>query len=188
MVGYSICVHDDLPVRVIYRDEPDQPTGRRSGAVGCGAPDRKNVAGGGAALFTLGSWVSSSFPWDGPDEDRLRDDGWQARGWDPAGGAETFETHLLCVRAEHVRTVHRAPIGVAAGAQVTRRVACANDEHVTGGGAHISGLQDHGRLVASFPDDDADPDDVPDDGWQVRAYNVGGADKQVTAFAICFSP
>jgi hypothetical protein len=188
MLGYSICVHDDLPIRIRYRDDPDEPTGRRSGALGCGAPDRWNVAGGGAALFTSGSWVSTSFPWDGKDEDRLRDDGWQAAGWDSEGGTGTFEVHLICVRAEHVRTVHREPIGVAAGAQVTRRVACANDEHVTGGGAHFGGLQDLGRLVASLPYDDADPDDIPDDGWQVRAYNIDGADKQVTAFAICFSP
>lgn len=187
MVGYAICVHDDVPVRVRYRDEPDQPTGRRSGAIGCGAPDRKNVASGGVVTTTDGSWVSSSYPWDGPDEDRLRDDGWQARGWDPTGGTATFETHLLCVRAGYVRTIHRSSIGVAAGALMTRRVSCAKDEHVTGGGAHISGPQEHGRLVASLPYDGVDPGNIPDDGWRVEAYNVTGADKQVTAFAICFS-
>jgi hypothetical protein len=95
---------------------------------------------------------------------------------------------VLCVDAENVRTVHREAIRVAAGEHRTLRVGCGQRDHVSGGGAHISGVQDLGRLVATFPYDDGDGDDVPDDGWKVRAYNVSGVDKHVRAFAICFRP
>ena len=47
------------------------------------------------------------------------------------------------------------------------------------GGAHISGVHDLGRLVDTFPYDDGEGDDVPDDVWKVRAYNVNGVDEPV---------
>ena len=58
------------------------------------------------------------------------------------------------------------------------------NEHVVGGGARVSGPADRSRLATSAPVDGTDADNIPDDGWTTNVYNVSGAAKQVTPFAI----
>jgi hypothetical protein len=57
--------------------------------------------------------------------------------------------------------------------------------HITGGGALISSPVDEAYVLASYPVDGKDHDTAPDDAWQVRAVNSDGADKTLTAYAIC---
>ena len=67
----------------------------------------------------------------------------------------------------------------------TVKVSCPTDQHVVGGGEKLTGTQSTGRLIGSFPYDDADKDKIPDDGWQAKVYNLGGGPKMLTGFAIC---
>jgi hypothetical protein len=183
MTGYAICV-DDLELGYRFRSVADQPTQNRTGEIGCGGAGW-HVASGSTAVSPSNSWVNSSFPFDGADADHVPDDGWRGGGYDPVGGVGGFSVYAICVQDDVLRYVTRAPVSVEAEDAVTRRVACANDEHVTGGGARVSGPEDGARLVSTFPYDDADGDDIPDDGWQVTVYNVDGNEKSVTAHAIC---
>ncbi len=96
-----------------------------------------------------------------------------------------FLVHAVCVRGEALRYVQRGPFPVAAGEAHRHRVACRPDEHVVGGGARLSGPEDRGRLVSSSPTDGGDAGDIPDDGWTSRVYNVAGAAKRMTAYAVC---
>ncbi len=122
---------------------------------------------------------------DGGDGGSTPDDGWQGRVLDTGGGAGGFYTYAVCIRGQDLRYVKRGPIAISAGQSLGRRIGCKENEHVVGGGARMTGPADLGRLVSTFPYDDADADAVPDDGWQIRVYNLSGLDRQVTAFAIC---
>lgn len=181
--GYSICVRN-ATIRYRFNRLGDAPTGDRSGAISCGAGGW-SVASGSPSLPTSDSWVHSSLPRDGGDPDHRSDDSWSGRGFDAAGGTGEFSIHAVCTRDRVVSYVERGPRSVASGEVFGRRVSCRHGDHVVGGGADVSGPAERARLVSSFPFDGGDAGGVPDDGWQVRVDNVSGADKDVTAFAIC---
>jgi len=185
MTGYTMCLRD-ASVRYRFRDVVDAPSGLRSGSVGCGQANW-HAASGSGAIATSGSWVNSSYPIDGDDVGDEPDDGWSSRVYDTVGGLGGFYVHVVCVRDQQVRYVQRDPIAIGSGASVRRRVACQNDEHVAGGGAKLSGPADEARLVSTFPYDDGDPGAVPDDGWQLKAYNLTGSEKMLTAYAVCLT-
>lgn len=180
--GYSICV-DEGAIRYRRAEIEDQPSSDRAGVVTCGGA-RWHVAGGSAFIATSDSWVNATYPWDGPDGDVKPDDGWQGKVHDTIGGAGGFFVNAICTLGD-LRYVRRAPVAVEAGTAATRRVACPEGEPAVGGGARVSGSADRARLVTTRPYDDGDQGSTPDDGWEVRAYNVSGADKKVTAYAIC---
>jgi hypothetical protein len=185
ITAYSICIRDDAidyPSNVVA----DSPSGLRYGSVGPCPGARWHVTTGSTFIATSDSWTNSSYPWDGGDGGKTPDDGWQGHVFDTAGGSGGFSMYAVCVRDEDLRYAKRGPVSISAGQSVDRSVGCNMEgEHVVGGGARLTGPADRGRLVASFPYDGADADDVPDDGWRIRVYNLSGSDKQVTAFAIC---
>lgn len=183
ITGYSVCVRDDA-IRYRSKVVASDPTGLRAGSLGCGSA-RWQVVTGGSLIATSNSWTNSSYPIDGNDANRAPDDGWRARVYDTIGGAGGFTLHAACVRGVRVRSVVRGPISLFAGSAVNRRVDCGPGEHVVGGGARVTGPANRSRMVSTFPFDDTDENDVPDDGWQVRVYSLGGLQKKVTVFAIC---
>jgi hypothetical protein len=183
--GYSICIRDG-DIRYRIRQIADSPSGLRSGSAGCSGA-AWHVTSGSVFIATTGSWATTSYPMDGPDADHRLDDGWQGGVYDAIGGMGGFSVYAICVRGETLRYVKEGPAPVAAGEALVRRAGCPTDEHVVGGGARTSGPENRSRLVATVPYDGNDADDVPDDGWRVRVYNVGGAAKQVTAYAVCLS-
>ena len=183
--GYAICIRDGaIGIRYRMQEVADSSSGLRSGSVGCGGA-RWHATTGSAFIATTNSWINSSYPMDGGDPEHTPDDGWQGRVFDTVGGIGGFSLYVVCIRGRDLRYVKDEPVSIAAGESVTRRVGCKEDEHVVGGGARLSGPADQGRLVSTFPDDDGDADDVPDDGWQSRVHNVSGVGKDVTAYAIC---
>jgi hypothetical protein len=183
--GFSICIRNTA-LRYRFRQVADSPSGLRAGSVGCGGAEW-HVTSGSPFIATSGSWTGSSFPRDGGDADHRPDDGWQGTALDTVGGIGGFYLFNVCTRDHDLRYVRRSPVMVSVGGTSNRRVACRQDEHVVGGGARVTGPANRERLVSSYPYDGGDADDVPDDGWQVRAHNLSGNDKQVTAFAICLS-
>jgi hypothetical protein len=181
---FSLCVRDgdrSYP----RRNLPVTGSSLRAGQVRCpGAAWR--VTSGSIFVPTTGSWVHDSYPWDGPDGDRRPDDGWRGSVYDAnAGGTGQVPVFAVCVRGEEVRYVRTGPFEVDAGAAHRHSVACRAEEHVVGGGARMGGPESVGRMVASHPSDGPDADDVPDDRWTSRVYNLSGVARQVTAFAVC---
>ena len=67
----------------------------------------------------------------------------------------------------------------------TTKVPCPGGTRVLSGGVALDGLNSDTHLDALLPFDDGDRGKRPDDGWKVKATNVGGADKQFTAWAFC---
>jgi hypothetical protein len=183
VTGFSICVRSG-ELTYPFRSLPASPTGLRSASVGCGGV-RWHATTGSAFVATSGSWTQSSFPIDKGDAGATPDDGWKGVVYDAIGGGGVFNMYAVCAAGVALSYVRGAPTSLAAGNGVTRKVACAGSEHAVGGGVRTSGPADGGRLVSSFPYDGPDADDVPDDGWQARAYAISGADKTVTPFAIC---
>ena len=183
ITAYSICIKDgDLayPAKSI----PNQPTGLRTGSVTCGPP-KWHVTSGGVFIATVNSWMSASFPVDGSDAGTTPDDGWRGTVYDTVGGAGGFDIYAVCAAGLKLHYVRGASGSVASGHARTRKAMCASSEHVVGGGARVSGPADRSRLVTSAPVDGSDADKIPDDGWTTSVYNVSGAAKQVTPFAIC---
>ncbi|MGZ8571282.1 MAG: hypothetical protein ACXWW5_03560 [Actinomycetota bacterium] len=183
LTAYSVCIRSD-DIRHPWRNIAVSTSGLRSGSVACGGA-AWHVTSGSVFIATTGSWVNSSYPMDGPDADHRPDDGWQGSIYDVNGGSGGFSAYAVCVQGEVLRYVRRGPFSVAPGEAHRHRVACRSDEHVVGGGARLSGPEDRGRLVASYPSDGGDADDIPDDGWTSRVYNVAGAAKRMTAYAVC---
>ena len=140
---------------------------------------------GGVFIATSGSWVNSSAPMDGGDPTATPDNGWAGTVYDSIGGGGGFYVHAVCARGVTLRYVKLPPFKVPTGAAVVRTVACRPAEHVVGGGARVTGSANRARLISTFPYDGKDADGIPDDGWQSRVYGISGAQKKVTAFAIC---
>lgn len=181
--GYSICIRD-VALRYRTTTVPNSTSSQRSGTVGCGSP-AWHVTTGGVFIATSGSWVNSSVPMDGGDPTAAPDDGWSGSVYDTNGGGGGFYVSAVCAKGITLRYVKMPPKKVLTGAEVVRKVACRPAEHVVGGGARVTGSANRARLVSTFPYDGKDPDGIPDDGWQSRVYAISGAQKQVTAFAIC---
>lgn len=173
--GYSVCIRDRVeryPVQTVANSS----SGLRSATVSCPIGPWRITAGS-MFIATSGSWIDASYPLD---QGR-----WTGRVYDTGGGIGGFSAYAVCAKGLDLRTVRRAPVPVSAGESVIRRVDCNEREHVVSGGVRVGGPADRSRLVSTIPYDDADANTVPDDGWLSRVYNVAGAKKQVTAFAIC---
>jgi len=183
LTGYTICIREE---NIRYRSTvvDSGASGLRTGSVMCGGTGWQVVTGS-VAIATSQSWVNSSFPIDGDDANATPDDGWRGRVNDTAGGPGGFYVHAICVRGYSVRYVKGASAPLPAGGSVGVKVACAPGEHVVGGGAKISGPPDHSRLVSTYPYDGGDANQIPDDGWRVRAYNVSAGALTVQPWAIC---
>jgi hypothetical protein len=183
LTAYSICIRDGV-IRYPTKTVANSPSGLRTASVGCGGA-KWHATSGSAFIATTGSWVNSSFPMDGGDPKSTPDDGWTGSVYDFIGGAGGFYIYAVCAQGLDLRYVKRLPVSLSAGQAVLRRADCKETEHVVGGGARVTGPANRSRLVSTIPFDDADADAIPDDGWQSRAYGVSGANKNVTAFAIC---
>jgi hypothetical protein len=183
--GYSVCIQGDA-LRYRSANVPSSSSELRSGSIGCNG-DKWHVASGSAFIATSNSWVSSSYPMDGPDKDTIPDDGWKGAVYDTVGGFGGFSVFAECTSAHHLRYAKAGPFPVQPGTTGVFRVPCLPSEHVVGGGARLFGPQNRGRLLSSFPVDGPDTGKVPDDGWQSSVYNVAGGAKKVTAFAVCLS-
>lgn len=185
ITSVSICIQDGAR-RYPSTTVASSSTGLRSGSVGCGG-SKWHVSTGSAFIATTGSWVTSSFPMDGADPNATPDDGWKGSVYDTIGGGGGFYVYAVCVAGMSLRYEKAAPVTLAVGQSVVRRVTCKPGEHVVGGGARVSGPENRSRLLASVPYDGTDAGAIPDDGWRSQVYGISGAAKQVTAFAICLA-
>lgn len=72
-----------------------------------------------------------------------------------------------------------------AGKVAFKRANCPNDTKVTGGGIAIVGGNTATAVRSSFPVDDGDGNEKPDDGWVGEAVSRSAGDKKIVVVAIC---
>jgi hypothetical protein len=172
-----------------YMSDPGPVAPASSGtAANVACPAGKHVVGGattvgGTSGFTVQFWLNGTVPFDGADADHDPDDGWKGRGFNRFGSNKRLVVFGICsggtVRyAGNHRTVSAGTGGLA-------RAACPAGTHVAGGGGTLSGPAGQAYLSWSVPYDSGDPGTNPDDGWEVRAYNQGGAPKTLSVNATC---
>jgi hypothetical protein len=65
------------------------------------------------------------------------------------------------------------------------KASCPGGKNVLGGGGVVKGPLGKPRLVGSFPIDDGDGNDAPDDGWRAIGYNGTKKERKILAYAIC---
>ncbi len=166
-----------------FQNVANGSSGDRTASIAC--PGTQRVTQGSMFIATSGSWITSCYPFDGPDKDTIPDDGWRGSVFDTLGGIGGFSDYAVCSTGLKLHYVKSSATKVKVKSAGTVRVPCAADQHVVGGGERLTGTQSTGRLIGSFPYDGPDKDKIPDDGWQAKVYNVGGGPKMLTGWAIC---
>jgi hypothetical protein len=148
---------------------------------GCAAG---HVLGGGVEGPYLDSHVGASMPVDGPDADKVPGDGWRGSSAALSGSSPIMLIHYVCGTGPTPK-YRSTKTQVLPGEKGTLKVGCRNSQHVTGGGALVSGPVSDGHTSASRPIDGPDADHIPDDGWLATVSNDSGSAETAKVTAIC---
>jgi hypothetical protein len=175
-------------VKYVQREGQVTMAGDATLVARCGSGWR--VIGGGAIEYVDVGFLNASIPIDDPgDADALPDDGWRVFFHQSQDLTASTVVQAICVRAralgERLKYVTGTPVELSSGSRRSARARCGAGRVVAGGGVYVSGLIAEAGLTASAPLDLGDSDHVRDDGWTGTAVNDTGADKQITAYAIC---
>ncbi len=157
----------------------------QAGAVGAECPPATHLLGAGAdALNNVSAGILSSVRADdGPDGNAQRDDGVTAFMHNTTGASSGSSVWAFCA-AGKVHYPSRTTT-LALGDTRAIKATCPAGTKVLSGGVYLDGLNSDVHLNAMRPFDDGDANAQPDDGWQVRATNLAGADKLYMAWAFC---
>jgi hypothetical protein len=179
LTAFSICA--DAPA-VTYRSEPVPPGDSviRTAKLHCGGG--LQVVGGGARIDAPIGWISRTLPLDGPDPDSKPDDGWRV-GLDGEGPSNQVSMTAACWDGR-VRYVEEEVPSPAFGEAVVTAT-CPKGTHVAGGGATSTGNIYRDAIRSSYPEDGADGDKIPDDGWTASVHNATPRAHKVRAYATC---
>lgn len=139
-------------------------------------PSSKHVYGGGFySSATYGKTSTrSSRPYDGPDADNVRDDGWEATFYSYSGDWSVF-AYALC--GPKKTTVRTKTVDVDPVSQGFVQKKCGSGQRVTGGGAHIAVGYTKGWISTIYPDED--------DSWAAYLENQIPKKREITVYAIC---
>lgn len=151
-------------------------------------PTGSKVVGGGAVLTgdSPKVEVASTQPFDGPDADRVPDDGWEASANNGAQLSARLAVTAVCARRGRYayRQSPRRPLPNNSVASASVR--CPDRTRVTGGGVEITGIDVGIEVESSAPFDGSDAGPAPDDGWIATANNDdSGRAEHVRAYVIC---
>jgi hypothetical protein len=179
--AYTACMKHaaSYPFHIVANDS----SGSRTASIAC--PGTQRVTQGSMFIATSNSWITSTYPYDGPDMDSIPDDGWRGSVFDTAGGIGGFSDYAVCSKGLKLHYLKSSTTNVKVKSAATIKVPCPAEQHVIGGGERLTGSQSAGRLIGSFPYDGPDNDKIPDDGWKAKVYNLDGSAKQLTGWAIC---
>jgi hypothetical protein len=104
--------------------------------------------------------------------------------WLPSGSNTQVWSYAICSAAEVSYQVDQGVLPAAP--QALRLTAnCPRGQHVVGGGAaagHFGSIAD-AWVNSSYPIDDSDRNNAPDDGWRARLYGANQSD--AAAVAVC---
>ena len=144
------------------------------------------VGGGGDALTTSPAGIlASAAPEDGLDADTKPDDSFRAYTYNTTPSASTAAVWAICAPGN--TRYQRADVGVRVNKAKNLKAKCPNGTSVVGGGIYLTGSNSEIFISATRPWDSGDKGKKPDDGWFVRAANVAGSHKVMTAPAMCRS-
>ncbi len=147
---------------------------------------QKVVGGGGDALTTSPAGIlASAAPEDGLDADTKPDDSFRAYTYNTTPSASTAAVWAICAPGK--TRYERADVGVRVNKAKNLKARCPNGTSVVGGGIYLTGSNSEIFISATRPWDSGDKGKKPDDGWFVRAANVAGSHKVMTAHAMCRS-
>jgi hypothetical protein len=152
-------------------------------------PAGTSVTGGGVHVTHAGSSpfvkVNSSEPFDGPDADARRDDGWLASASNEGDPRETMTTFAICATSGSYKYVTGTSTNIPDGTQRTAKANCPGGTSVTGGGVHVGGADPEVNVHSTSPFDGPDADTRRDDGWLASATNETGTDAVLLTYAVC---
>lgn len=144
-----------------------------------------HVLGGGVDTPYLHAHVSVTVPADGPDADKVPDDGWRGAGaLIDVPNSPILLINYACTTGPQP-AYRSTTTTVPPDSQRTLKIACTSAQHVSGGGASVTGPADQAHLAVSRPFDGVDADQVPDDGWLATVSNDGTAPQTARVSAVC---
>jgi hypothetical protein len=148
-------------------------------------PKGRHIYGGGVLSVANDGEVRavSSRPFDGPDADSNRDDGWEATFDAVSTAGAQFAAEAIC--GEKQTLVKKSSTKIAGATEGFHEAHCGAGRRVTGGGAKLAVAQGGGALNSLLPFDDGDAHAVLDDGFSAFADNYGGPDRKLTVYSVC---
>jgi hypothetical protein len=180
--GFLIC--KDAKLRYPERDVKVKVNKTETAQVSC--PDAMHAAGGGGLIDGPSNTgrLNSSYPFDDGDRGKRPDDGWRTRAINDGGGANYLKAVVVCQRKQP-RYVPASNDLIAPNTAASFPL-CRDSEHVIGVGAKLAGAAGASKLHILRPwDNGSEPGTLPDDGTAATATNLSGANKKLTAYAIC---
>jgi hypothetical protein len=161
-----------------YRSNTAKVAVGRARTVGASCPRGTHVsAGGGYATGTPeGSYVNSSFPFDGRDAGEAPDDGWRVRVYNISDAPRSqIHAFAVCV-TERPRYVTAGPVAMPPGYELlSTAAACPDSRHISAGGIRLAGAPAaNAHPVTIMPADLGDADSIPDDALRAKAQVVAG--------------
>jgi hypothetical protein len=180
------------PSKPAYRSNSAKVPVGRARTVAARCPSGTHVsAGGGYATGTVdGSYVNSSFPFDGHDAGDAPDDGWKVRIYNVSNAPRArINVFAICV-TERPRYVTAGPVAMVPGTPsvslVSSAAACPVSRHISTGGIRLAGAPAaQVRPLAMMPFDLGDADSIPDDALLAKAVNDGSTAASAYMQAIC---
>jgi hypothetical protein len=162
-----------------YRSNSANVPVGRARTVGASCPRGTHVsAGGGYATGTIGgSYVNSSFPFDGRDRGKAPDDGWRVRIYNISNAPRSqIYAFAVCV-TQRPRYVTAGPVAMPPGFELlSTAAACPGSWHISAGGIRLGGAPAaNAHPVTIMPADLADADSIPDDALRAKAQVVAGS-------------
>ena len=161
---------------------PNQPS---APVAECPAGQKVIGGGGDAHATSLEGILASAAPEDGPDADVKPDDMFRAYTFNTAATSSQAMVWAICAPGK--TRYEREDAGLRVNRVKSIRAHCPDGTSVVGGGAYLTGSNSEIFISATRPWDSRDKGKKPDDGWFVRAANVAGSRKVMTAHAMCRS-
>ena len=185
--------------RPAYRSNAAKVAVGHARTVGLRCPDGTDVsAGGGYASGTPGhpttgegSYLNSSFPFDGRDRGDAPDDGWRVRIYNISDTPKAqINVSAICV-TERPRYVTAGPVAMTPGTPsaslASTAAACPDSRHISTGGIRLAKAPAANvRPYKIMPYDLGDADSIPDDALRAGAEVLAGSTAaKATMTAIC---
>lgn len=169
----------------VYRSNTAKVRVGHARTVAARCPDGTHVsAGGGYTTGTPGapgspegSYLNSSFPFDGPDAGKAPDDGWKVRIYNISDAPRlVIHASAICV-TERPRYVTADPVAMPPGYELlSTAAACPDSRHISAGGLRLAGAPAaKAHPVTIMPADLGDADSIPDDALRAKAQVVAGS-------------
>jgi hypothetical protein len=181
-VGVIAVCHKRKPV---YRSNTAKVRVGHARTVAARCPDGTHVsAGGGYAAGTPGapataegSYLNSSFPFDGPDAGKAPDDGWKVRIYNISDAPRLVINAVATCVTERPRYVTADPAAMPPGYELlSTAAACPDSRHISAGGLRLAGARAaKAHPVTIMPTDLGDADSIPDDALRAKAQVVAGS-------------